>query len=473
MKTVSVSSLVAQVSAFLKKSVNLNGLLISGELSNVKYVNGHCYFDLKDDKGQISCTLWKSYAARLGFRMEDGMAVLVHGSLNVYEKRGTLQLSADSVTPAGEGALYLELERRKKLLEAQGFFSPAHKLPRPAEIQRIGIVTGQSTAALQDVMKTIKTRWPMLEVHLFPASVQGEQAPGQIVKALEQADQAGLDAVLLVRGGGSFEDLFCFNDEQIVKTLYNMKTYTVTGIGHEIDTSLADLAADHRALTPTAAAQWVTPDQNEIRLHLQSMKTAQIQAVRRLFENQASRLMMLQNHPYLSSPHSFVASRKSELARLESMLVHGSISLKTANASMLKEAAAQLDTAMEQYERAQKQRLERFHTDLLLKSPQTGILQASNTVERLTESMEHSVKSLFVQTQCALDAQEKMLKALSWQNTLARGFSIIQKDDQIIKNSASLCAGDDVSIVLYEGSAKASILSTQPPVVNSLKSDER
>lgn len=272
MLQIKVSVLVNKVNAFLSSHVKLDQALVSGELSNVKYINGHCYFDLKDDQGQLSCTLWKSNAAKLGFTLEDGMAVLVHGKLAVYEKRGQLQLSVDYVQRDGIGALAIELEKRRQYFEKLGYFNPAIKKPRPQEINRIGVVTGRTTAALQDVLKTVRNRWPMLRVHLFEAPVQGVDAPAKIVKALQQADQAGMDAILLVRGGGSFEDRFCFNDPAIVEALHVMKTYTVTGIGHEVDSSLADFTADHYAFTPTAAAQWVTPDQYEVRQTLQSFE---------------------------------------------------------------------------------------------------------------------------------------------------------------------------------------------------------
>ena len=183
MLQIKVSVLVNKVNAFLSSHVKLDQALVSGELSNVKYINGHCYFDLKDDQGQLSCTLWKSNAAKLGFTLEDGMAVLVHGKLAVYEKRGQLQLSVDYVQRDGIGALAIELEKRRQYFEKLGYFNPAIKKPHPQEINRIGVVTGRTTAALQDVLKTVRNHWPMLRVHLFEAPVQGVDAPAEILQS--------------------------------------------------------------------------------------------------------------------------------------------------------------------------------------------------------------------------------------------------------------------------------------------------
>lgn len=457
MKTVPVSSLVSQVNTFLKRAVNLEAYYISGELSNVKKVNGHIYFDLKDDKGQLSCTLWKSQACKLPFEMEDGMAVLVHGALNVYEKRGSLQLNCDSVQIAGLGTLYLELEARKKKLAAAGYFDAAHKKPRPAWIDSIGIVTGASTAALQDVMKTIRTRWPMLKVTLFPASVQGEQAPAQIVKALKRADQAGLDAILLVRGGGSFEDLFCFNDEEIVKTLYDMKTYTVCGVGHEVDTSLADLAADHRALTPTAAAQWVTPDQKEVRKAIESDEQSMIKAMQALFASNSGRLVRAAANPYLMNPMQWASSRALRLDKDISQLRLRAGNLSGFWNQKYKNLDGQLMQALPAWQKNQRQSLQKLDSLLALASPKASLRENAIFLEAQRKNLETAMKNNLAFKQNLLDKQENLLSALSWENTLQRGFAIVYKDSKPVTDAASLDANDEVRLQLAKGSANAVI----------------
>lgn len=460
MITIKVSDLVSRVNTFLHRAVNLSDALISGELSNVKYVNGHCYFDLKDENGQLSCTLWRSYAARAGFRLEDGMAVLVHGSLNIYEKRGSLQLSVDSIEPAGLGALYLELEKQKKLLAAQGYFDADHKKSKPAEISRIAIVTGASTAALQDVMKTIHTRWPMLETHLFAAPVQGKDAPPRICEALRKADAAGMDAVLLVRGGGSFEDLFCFNDPQIVRTLYDMKTYTVTGIGHEIDTSLADLAADHRALTPTAAAQWVTPDQTEVRARLNQLDRSMKDSIRRLFEANAQKLMYLQASAPLSSPQGWIEARRNRSELLAQRLLQQAGSRLSGVESLLDRLCSQLQSEMNTLLDERMRQWQSLNTSLYINSPNVRLSRAAAALESRSRLLQSGMETRLSAERASLEKNCSLLQALSPQRILEHGYSIVTVDGHPVRDAASLCVQQQVSLRFAKGSAQAVIAKT-------------
>lgn len=462
MITIKVSALVSKVNDFLHRSVNLSQAMISGELSNVRYVSGHCYFDLKDEQGQLSCTMWKSYASRAGFILEDGMAVLVHGTLNIYEKRGSLQLSVDSIEQAGLGALYLELEKRRQLLAAQGYFNLEHKKPKPAEIQKIGIVTGESTAALQDVLKTIRHRWPMMQVRLFPAPVQGNDAPPKIVKALKQADQAGMDAILLVRGGGSFEDLFCFNDPEIVKTLYDMKTYTVTGIGHEIDTSLADLAADQRGLTPTWAAQFVTPDQQEVKARIALLSRQMNDAMRSVFERNVQRLIFLQSSTPLASPKRWLQSRKDRQALLTSRLVSVSQKRMSGVEDRLDVLERSLNTAMQDRINLAQRHQAALNSSLLVHSPQIAIALGQNQLNTARQAMIKAMEYRQTLDQGRLNTLQSSLMALSPQSILERGYSIVRMDGQTIKEADKLSLDAQVSIQFYQGQATARIQSLLP-----------
>lgn len=457
MITIKVSDLVGRVNEFLHRAVNLNQAMISGELSNVRYVNGHCYFDLKDDKGQLSCTMWKSYASRAGFILEDGMAVLVHGTLNIYERRGSLQLSVDAIEQAGLGALFLELEKRRKLLAAQGYFDAAHKKPKPSEIRKIGIVTGESTAALQDALKTIRHRWPMMEVHLFPAPVQGLDAPPKIVRALKKADQAGLDAVLLVRGGGSFEDLFCFNDPEIVKTLYHMHTFTVTGIGHEIDTSLADLAADQRGLTPTWAAAFVSPDQQEVMARLQMFQRQMTDTVRSLLNRNIQRMIFIQSNTPLADPLAWLQTRKDRQSLLSTRLVQIAARRMSVIETRLDALNAQLSGNLEQLLAADQRILQARTSALLLHSPSTAIAVARRQLQDEQNQMLTALSHSLERQKLQLETLENSLSALSPQGILERGYSIVSFQGKTITDGSSLCAGDTVSIQFSHGQAAAGI----------------
>ncbi len=457
MQTLKVGELVVKVKAYIQRGVNLSGAYISGELSNVKYVNGHCYFDLKDDQGQLSCTLWKTQAAKAGFLLEDGLAVLVHGTLNVYEKRGTLQLNVDHIEPAGLGALYLEFEKRKQQLAAEGCFAPWRKKPKPAEINSIAIVTGKTTAALQDALKTIKARWPLLKVKFFNAPVQGQDAPPKIIKALQEADQAGVDAVLLIRGGGSFEDLFCFNDPGIVHALNAMKTYTVTGIGHEIDTSLADLAADHRAVTPTAAAQWVTLDQQEVKARLSALQRQLMQAAQTIFDTNTQRLMYLQASPALSNPQGWIDARKNrqqilfqQLVRLSSARFHGVENQLT----FLKGSLIQ---SMNDHLIQTERKIQGLSNQMMIHSPMGQLKLSAMQLARMEQSLQTLVGQHLKTSTNQLDKLDAMLHALSPQAILKRGYAIVSLEGKPIKAAACLQEHDQVLVQFAKGTASATI----------------
>ena len=262
---VSISSVIARIKNILTQTMDLDGIWIQGEISNLtKHRSGHYYFSLKDKSGVMSCVMFSSYVSRLNFNVQEGMRVLVSGSINVYEQRGSLQLVIRQMKQDGLGDLCLEFEKRKQDLLKAGYFDANHKKAKPEYIENIGVITGAGTAALQDVLSTIQKRWPMMKVTLYSSLVQGNFAPKSLIQSLKKADTFGHDALLIVRGGGSFEDLFCFNDVELIKTIYNLNTYIVSGVGHEVDTTLCDLVCDHRSVTPTAAAQWVTFDQYDV-----------------------------------------------------------------------------------------------------------------------------------------------------------------------------------------------------------------
>ncbi|MGM9960030.1 MAG: exodeoxyribonuclease VII large subunit [Allobaculum sp.] len=460
MLQIKVSVLVSKVNNFLSSHVKLDNALVQGELSNVKYINGHCYFDLKDEQGQISCTLWKSNAAKLGFRLEDGMAVLVHGKLNVYEKRGQLQLSVDHVQQDGIGALAIELEKRRQYFDRLGYFNPAIKKPRPIEINRIAVVTGRTTAALQDVLKTVRNRWPMLRVHLFEAPVQGVDAPPRIAAALQEADMAGMDAVLLVRGGGSFEDRFCFNDPVIVEALHNMKTYTVTGIGHEIDSSLADFTADHYAFTPTAAAQWVTPDQNEVRSRLQSAQEQLIKAITHQFETNAQRLMYLQSNPLLASPMDFVRTRQNRLDLISVHLQNLSTQRFATTRSALEKNTSLLEKEMRDIQSLNARQIQSAHNALLLHSPLSDIQYQKAQIEAREKEFIRSVQYLQSSYKARLEKNMQLMDSLNPEQILKRGYSIVTLNGKPVKDAGMLAVDDRISIRFDSGRAFANVLST-------------
>jgi exodeoxyribonuclease VII large subunit len=241
--------------------VQLQDIWVEGELSNVsRPASGHLYFTLKDPGAALRCVMWRSSAARLEISIVDGMAVAAHGKIGVYEGSGQYQLYVDRLHPAGEGALYQEFLRLRAALEAEGLFALERKRPVPTFPRRIGIVTSATGAALRDVLNTLRRRLPLAEAVLSPSAVQGDDAPANLVHALQalNALRPRLDVILLTRGGGSIEDLWAFNDPQVVRAVAASEIPVISGVGHETDFTLADFAADVRAPTPTAAAELAT-----------------------------------------------------------------------------------------------------------------------------------------------------------------------------------------------------------------------
>jgi len=262
----SVSQLTSYLRQLLESDEILQDIWVQGELSNVATPSsGHLYFTLKDEEAAVRCVMWRNAAARLGFEPREGMAVEAHGSMSVYEVSGQVQLYVDTLRQAGEGALYQEYLRLKAKLEAEGLFDVEAKRPIPDLPRIIGIVTSPTGAALQDMLNTLRRRYPIADVVLSPTSVQGVDAPPGIVAALMRLNQeVHPDVILIGRGGGSIEDLWAFNDESVVRAVASSDAPIISGVGHETDFTLTDFAADRRAPTPTAAAEITAPDKAEL-----------------------------------------------------------------------------------------------------------------------------------------------------------------------------------------------------------------
>ena len=314
----SVSNLTRYLRDLLLDDPTLQDIWVQGEVSNLsRPASGHIYFTLKDPASALKCVMWRNAAARLGFALRDGQAVEVHGGLNIYEASGQYQLYADQIRPAGEGALYQEFLRLKSRLEAEGLFALERKRPIPAWPQRIGIVTSPTGAALRDMLNTIRRRYPLAEVILAPSPVQGDEAPAALVAALQSLNRlAAPDVILLARGGGSIEDLWAFNDEQLARTIAASSAPVICGVGHETDFTIADFASDLRAPTPTAAAELATPDQAELRLSQEALQTRLQRAIESDLGARQWGFERLQHRLALRSPASRLASERQRLDEL-------------------------------------------------------------------------------------------------------------------------------------------------------------
>ncbi|MCB0199410.1 MAG: exodeoxyribonuclease VII large subunit [Anaerolineae bacterium] len=291
---ITVSQLVGHVKSLLEVDPGLTNVWVEGEVSNFKQAaSGHCYFTLKDSRAVMPCVMWRTDAQRLRRLPVDGEQVAIHGHVSLYEPQGKLQFYADRLDLAGLGRLYQELEALKARLAEEGLFDAARKRPLPDWPQRIGVVTSSKAAALRDILRTLAVRYPLVDVLLAAAAVQGVEAPGQIAAAIELLNAWNLgveplDVIIVARGGGAIEELWAFNDERVVRAIAASAVPVISGVGHETDFTLADLAADQRAPTPTGAAALAVPDLQEVagqlpelRSRLQSALTQRVDQERR------------------------------------------------------------------------------------------------------------------------------------------------------------------------------------------------
>ena len=259
----SVTELQSEVRDLLE--AGYKSIWLEAEISGLRqYPSGHFYFTLKDESAALSAVIWRSSARRLDVDPEDGMKVRARGTLTVYPQRGNYQIIIDRVEPIGTGPLQVRFEEMRRRLEAEGLFDADHKRALPAFPTRVAVITSPAGAAVRDVIHVAGRRWPALELVIVPTRVQGATAAGEIAAAIERADSLGFDILLVGRGGGSLEDLWAFNEEVVARAIFNAVTPVVSAVGHEVDISISDLVADHRAATPSAAAEAITPDRREV-----------------------------------------------------------------------------------------------------------------------------------------------------------------------------------------------------------------
>lgn len=316
--TLTVSELTRFIQALLESEPVLQDIWVEGEISNLKYhSSGHVYLSLKDDTSTLRCIMWKTYVPRLGMKLRDGMAIAAHGRIGVYERGGDYQLYIDSVQAVGEGLLFQEFLRLKAELEAEGIFDPVRKLPLPEQPVVIGIVTSATGAALQDMLNIFRQRYPLIEIILAPAAVQGDAAAPEIVAQLKKLELKKVDLILLARGGGSIEDLWAFNDERVVRAIAACSIPIITGIGHETDFTLSDFAADLRAPTPTAAAVLAVPDRAELQSELRAILNQLVDAVQQCIQTRKLEMREMDFRLARVSPQNRVQNERQHIDALQ------------------------------------------------------------------------------------------------------------------------------------------------------------
>lgn len=406
-----VSSLVRYLKQTIDNDMNVQSVLIKGEISNfTNHRSGHWYFTLKDAKAKLSCVMFSSYASRSKILLKEGMKVIVSASLSVYEAQGSCQLYVTKVQVDGLGDLFLQYEQLKEKLAAEGLFDPQHKKAIPSYPSHIVIITAKEGAAIQDMRITLKKRWPIAKVDFLPSLVQGKDAPKAIIENLQIADTMGADVILLARGGGAIEDLWCFNDEALARCIYEAKTIIVTGVGHESDTTLVDYVSDARAATPTAAAQLITPDQDEVRQLLATYKKRMKKSMEQRLQEQQLQLQRLHQHRYLQDPISYIQEARMKIV------------MYTKELQSVQQCIDQNQHALTMYSHQLAMYFSRIKNEAL-----DQLKQSEHSLRLSIHQYEEQQRNEIVQKSIVLDA-------LSPLKILSRGYGVIYQQDHIIKS---------------------------------------
>lgn len=412
----------------------LGTVAISGEISNLSIpTSGHWYFSLKDSQSQLRCAMFKGNNRSAAFRPKNGDQVLIFGKVTLYEPRGDYQLVAQTMAPAGEGLLKQQYEALKQRLFEEGLFAESLKQALPPHPTRIGIISSPTGAALHDILSVLARRAPHLQVIIYPAQVQGEPAAAQLVSALEVANaRAETDVLILARGGGSLEDLWCFNDERLVRAIAASRLPVVSAVGHEVDFTLSDLAADLRAPTPSAAAELISRDGNAQQAQYQQWQQRLQQAQRRLLMHSSQQLTRLNARLQLQHPRQQLQQQAQQLDQLQ----------------------ARLNRAVRQQLNKAQQRLSQSQLRLSHQHPAQHLQGNRLALQALQQRLQTHMQSRLSRSEHQLALAGSRLNAISPLATLARGYSITQQqnsDMAVITSAEQVQVGDTLRTRLAKG----------------------
>ena len=343
--TLTVSELNEAVRSLVESNLRFRDLCVVGEISNYKiYPSGHHYFTLKDSESSLRCVMFRASASRLRFRPENGMRVFASGSLRIYPRDGAYQLYCNGIVPDGVGDLQIAFEQLKQKLYAEGLFDESHKKALPAFPKRIAIVTSSAGAAVHDMLRIFRQRWPMTKLLLLPVRVQGMEAPAEIASAIRYANRHQIaDLIITGRGGGSLEDLWAFNDERVARAIYASEIPVISAVGHEPDITISDFVADRRASTPSNAAEIAVPDHREMEEYIRGIGVRLDQSVLRDLQKRRQQLGSLKNRGVLRDASSFVDLRRMDVDRITARLVSAGQKQIAERRQALVQSAAALD----------------------------------------------------------------------------------------------------------------------------------
>ncbi|KXH87487.1 exodeoxyribonuclease VII large subunit [Sporosarcina sp. HYO08] len=435
----SVRALTKYIKRKFDADPHLRNVYVKGELSNVKrHPSGHIYFTLKDEHSRIQSAMFRSHAGQLKFKPEEGMNVLITGDVTVYEASGQYQLYVQTMQPDGIGALYLAFEQLKESLQKEGLFDPRFKMPLPTFPAKVGVVTASSGAAIQDICSTITRRYPLADIVLFPAVVQGPQAAPSIIKSIEQAENHGaIDVLIVGRGGGSIEDLWAFNEESVARAIFSCKIPVISAVGHETDTTIADFVSDRRAPTPTAAAEMAVPAQEELFERMLDRKRALYRALSHQLKHQRKRLHTLQSAYPLQFPDRLYRPFTERLSGLEGRLIRS-------RQEILGSRTAQF---------------QKYQGLLASFSPQHRIREEDRHLTLLTERLSRAAFQDLRREKERFQSSLRMLQALNPLTIMERGYAIVYRDGEVANRVESMEVDTTIQIQLQDGTVDAKVQS--------------
>ena len=414
---ISVSQLTNYIKRIIGSDPNLRQVYVRGEISNYRNYtsSGHRYFSLKDDGSIIPAVFFKWDAMGLKFEPEDGMKVLIRGTVNVYPEQGKYQLYVKEMMDAGRGDLHIAFEQLKKELKAEGYFDDSHKKPIPKFPRKVGVVKSPKGAAIKDIISTIKRRWPLCEIILFPSLVQGENAKENIVKQIFKADtEFDLDILIVGRGGGSIEDLWPFNEKMVAQTIYHCNTPVISAVGHETDFTIADFVADLRAETPTAAAVLAVPDKNEVKSNIASLDSRANNVMNKQLNGNLEKFEKIKDRILFENPYVVLEKKVMKMDALRARL--GSSSNEIINSN--------------------QNRLSKVKGSNIFKNPQ----------------------SIVENKRGDLNVQIGKLDVLNPLLTIKRGYAVARTDGKIVSSARDLKRDDVLEIQFKDGKVNTRVL---------------
>ena len=414
-KYITISQLTRYIKFKIDNDVNLGQVFIKGEISNFKaHSRGHYYFTLKDETSRINAIMFASQTKTLKFMPEDGMKVLVTGKISVYEATGGYQIYVSDMIEDGVGNLYVAYEQLKKKLEKEGLFDTSKKKKIPRIPTKIGVITAPTGAAIRDILSTIKRRFPLTEVLLFPALVQGKEAASSIVSQIKNAENYDIDTLIVGRGGGSIEDMWCFNEEEVAYAIYNCKIPVISAVGHEIDFTIADFVADLRAPTPTGAAELAVPNEKDVLEYINQLKIRSQKVASNKIEFLNQKLKEITNKYILKNPISIYEVKEQQFDAIIEKLKFNIVNL---------------------YNLKEKRYLN-IKSSYIFKNPEKLIEKNTNKYLQILSKLE----------------------TLSPLLTIKRGYSITKKDGKVVTSCNDLKKDDKITIELKDGTVNSLVL---------------